>query len=302
MATVLGLYAYWGGSNKVSDKLAIDKINQTLATLSTQANLDPDSVMLAFSQLEKELAYSAPAQAKLGGLYSELGMFDNAIASFEQALDLNPQDSDYLEQWIYSHSLRQGGKLPKAVREEAESLVAKDPQKYNIINLLAIDDYFHENYLKAITQWQHLLVADTELKPEQMIRIQSAIKTAEEKLDKNIEKSSAGIAFKVNVKLKEASNSQIGPDDTVFLFVRHKMGSKMPLAVLKKRADELPFTVCLDDKHMMVPGSKFIPGTEVEVVAKISKSGDPLQKDGDIVSKSATLTVQEGESVVEFVL
>lgn len=298
----MGLYLFWGGVSQIEDKLAIDKIDSLLKDLATSNQISPEQVKSAFAKLEKTVDYSSPALAKLGGLYCELSLFDSAIACYEKAMVKEPDNTAYLEQWIYSYSLRFEGKLPEAVRKRAEDLIQADPQKYNIINLLAIDDFFREKYADAISQWQHLLMADPALSQEQITRIQNAIKTAQEKQSKILSKSKNDIAFKIKVRVKEASKSQIAPQDTVFLFVRSKIGSKMPLAVLKKKAHEIPFTVCLDDKQMMIPGAKFVLGSEVEVVAKISKSGDPLNKEGDIISSSTSLTVKPGESAVEIIL
>jgi cytochrome c-type biogenesis protein CcmH len=297
LSGVLALYHYWGASSKVADQIAIDKINNTLVALSQDTQLDPNKVVTTFKQLETELGYSDPALAKLGNLYLELSLHDAAIACFDKAHKKNPQEGSYQEQWIYSHSLRDAGKLPTSVRQLAENVVATHPHKYNLINLLAIDDYFRGNYEKAVFQWQHLLSNDPDLKPEQLTRIQSAIKTAQEKMP-GVVKS----ILKVKVGLNQPLKLNIKPEETVFLFVRQKNGSKMPLAVLKKRVSDLPFVISLDDTHMMIEGSQFIAGTEVEVVAKISKSGDALNKQGDILSKSESCLVKEGETFVELLL
>jgi cytochrome c-type biogenesis protein CcmH len=75
--------------------------------------------------------------------------------------------------------------------------------------------------------------------------------------------------------------------DTVFIFARAVEGSRMPLAVLRIPARDLPKDFRLDDSMGMAPGVKLSAAPAVIVEARISKSGNALPQAGDLSGKSA---------------
>jgi len=84
--------------------------------------------------------------------------------------------------------------------------------------------------------------------------------------------------------------SKVAPDDTVFIFARAAPTSpdspRMPLAILKRKASELPITFILDDSTAMADQFKLSRFELVVVGARISKSGNALPQSGDLVGQS----------------
>ncbi|HVR94239.1 MAG TPA: c-type cytochrome biogenesis protein CcmI, partial [Casimicrobiaceae bacterium] len=66
-------------------------------------------------------------------------------------------------------------------------------------------------------------------------------------------------------------------------------GPRMPLAVLRIPAKELPRDFSLDDSMSMAPGVKLSAAPSVIVEARISKSGNALPQSGDLFGRSAPL-------------
>ena len=89
-------------------------------------------------------------------------------------------------------------------------------------------------------------------------------------------------SIKVTVRLSPALAGKAAPGDVVFIFARAAQGSKMPLAIVRKLAKELPVTVTLDDSMAMVPDMKMSSFPELVIGARISKSGDAITKPGDL--------------------
>ncbi len=75
----------------------------------------------------------------------------------------------------------------------------------------------------------------------------------------------------------------------MFIFARAVDGPRMPLAVLRIPARELPAEFKLDDSMGMAPGVKLSTTPAVVVEARISKSGNALPQPGDLFGRSATL-------------
>ncbi len=85
--------------------------------------------------------------------------------------------------------------------------------------------------------------------------------------------------------------------EVLFVFARPAEGAPMPLAVIRKRASDLPLTVTLDDSLAMAPGRKLSDADQVVVGARIALSGTPAASSGDLQGFSAPVTPGRGTTV-----
>lgn len=295
-------YWQWGGALALQDATSLTVLSATLEKATTDPNTSSDEMLATFEKLENDLDYSALALAQLGSIYNQLGLFDRSIAIYERAIKLNT-DPEYKVQWIYSHSLKHQGKLPNVVRDEAEKIIKTYPEQKSLINLLAIDDYFQGHFEEAIKGWVHLLTVDQELSAAQRQTMENAI--AKAKLQSGISHVPTQIDeifFKVKVSLSPSLTALVAEDDTVFVFIKSKEENQPPLAVMRKRASELPFEIDLGNKQSMMGGITLKTGLEVKVVAKISKSGNPLEKKSELRGISPSIVIKSGAHPVELVI
>lgn len=100
------------------------------------------------------------------------------------------------------------------------------------------------------------------------------------------------------VQLAPALAAKVAPTDTVFIFARAANGPRMPLAILKRRAGELPITFTLDDSTAMSPEMKLSKFPSVIVGARISRSGDAMPQSGDLTGQAGPVAVGAGKLVV----
>ena len=68
----------------------------------------------------------------------------------------------------------------------------------------------------------------------------------------------------------------------MFVFARPADGSRMPLALLRVKARDLPLAFTLDDSSAMLPDRKLSDHALVIVGARISKSGNAAPQSGDL--------------------
>ena len=109
-------------------------------------------------------------------------------------------------------------------------------------------------------------------------------------------------SIKVTVKLGPALAGKAAPGDTVFIFARAAQGPKMPLAVVRKQAKELPITVTLDDSMAMVPDMKMSGFPQLVIGARVSKSGDAIPQPGDLEGYATPLKTGVAVVVIDFVV
>ncbi len=107
----------------------------------------------------------------------------------------------------------------------------------------------------------------------------------------------AGATLEVAVTLDPALGDRVAPGDTLFVFARAAQGPRMPLAIVRRQAGELPLTVTLDDSQAMAPNFRLSAFPEVMVGARISKSGDATPQPGDLQGGVAGVRVGQDRRV-----
>ena len=81
-------------------------------------------------------------------------------------------------------------------------------------------------------------------------------------------------------------------EGTVFVIARPP-GGGMPYAVIRRPAALLPLGVRLDDTTAMNPALKLSDAAEIQVVVRLSRSGDPTPAAGDWEWQSEALPVTD---------
>ena len=99
------------------------------------------------------------------------------------------------------------------------------------------------------------------------------------------------------VHIDQSVLSDVSATDTVFVFARAVNGPRMPLAVLRKKAGEIPFEFELDDSMAMSPEAKLSGFQSVIVGARISNSGDVTATQGDLEGYSDIVDVEDENDV-----
>ncbi len=92
-----------------------------------------------------------------------------------------------------------------------------------------------------------------------------------------------------SVSLAPALAAKVKPGDTLFIFARAAEGPRMPLAILKHQASELPLSFKLNDSMAMQPQMKLSAFASVVLTARISSSGGATPQSGDLVGQSAAV-------------
>lgn len=93
--------------------------------------------------------------------------------------------------------------------------------------------------------------------------------------------SDGSTGLKLKVSLNPTLEKEISAASPVFIFVRAAENPGPPLAVVRKKVDELPFEIALNDSHAMIPGKTISSAKNIIVGVRISISGSPERQPGD---------------------
>lgn len=101
------------------------------------------------------------------------------------------------------------------------------------------------------------------------------------------------------VKLADSLAGRVAATDTLFIYARAAQGSRMPLAILRGGARELPKAFDLDDSMGMAPNVRLSETPSVVIEARVSKAGNAMAQPGDLIGTSAPVAPgAKGVSIV----
>jgi cytochrome c-type biogenesis protein CcmH len=226
----------------------------------------------------------------LGRSYASMERFPEAADAYAKAAVRTPRDAQLLADLAEALAMARGRNL----EGEPEKLLARalelEPQNLKALALAGTAAFGRRDYRAAATHWEKmvpLVPADS----EEARSIRASVDEARALLSQK--------PLQGRVSLSKKILPHVSPDDTVFIFARALEGPPMPLAVLRKQVRDLPFAFALDDSMAMAPGIKLSAHARVIVGARVSKSGEPAPKPGDLQGTSAPVTNDaQGVSVV----
>lgn len=98
--------------------------------------------------------------------------------------------------------------------------------------------------------------------------------------DPGVPNSAVGGVVTISPKLK----GTVSAGDTLFVVAKAPDGSGSPLAVGRYKGGDFPIEFRLDDSAAIMPGRTISQFSEVQISAKISKSGSAEPAKGDILA------------------
>jgi cytochrome c-type biogenesis protein CcmH len=223
---------------------------------------------------------------------------DAARQAFEQALRLAPDDAQARVDLADALAQAQGAVLAGRPIELIREALAIDPKLPKALALAGAYEVGRGDAAAAIGHWTRLvevLPADS----EQRRQVESFVADLKAGRTPRVAAaapgpSDAAAALRGRVELERRLAGRVQPDDTVFVVARALDASGRPtgapLAVLRARGADLPLEFALDDRSAMSPAatlSSLAPGTQVVVIARVSRSGEAGARTGDLQGASA---------------
>jgi cytochrome c-type biogenesis protein CcmH len=266
-----------GGAHEMADPKELERMVVALA-----------------EKLEKE-PDNPKGWSMLARSYKVMGRSVEAEKAFERAGSFIDDDASMLAAYADVVATNAGGSLAGKPTTLIQKALKADPDHPMALWLSGTADLEAKKYGQALQTWERLAAMlppgseDARMLEGAIndVRVRSGLAA---KAPSTAVAAAAGGNVSGTVELDPALKGKAGPNDTVMVVARLP-GTRMPLAAVRLRASELPVKFVLDDSQSMNPQSPLSAATEVEVEARISKSGMAKAESGDLISAAQTVKV-----------
>lgn len=262
---------------------------QALQPHVTQAPVTLDA---AVARLQDELQrnpQAAEGWQLLGRALAAQGKPEQARDAFARAARLLPDDPDALVEAAQSRSLADPQRrLDQEAVALLEHALALQPSHQRARWFLGVAQRQRGQPALAAATWEPLLTqVDASTANSLRAQINAARSEAGQpplQADTPAAPASAGVNVEVSLDPDLATRVQLSGDATVFVIARQAGGPPMPVAVQKHTLQDLPLRVTLGDADSPMPTMKLSALKEVELIARLSASGNAQRGEGDLES------------------
>lgn len=262
-----------------------EQIETMISDLKRRLDKEPDNV---------------EAWALLARTHYTVGDFAQAAAAYARLSVLLPNDADLMADYADALAMSQGRNFAGEPSALVRRALAIDPTQWKALAMAGAEAFEQKNYAAAIDYWQRLQKVTPPDLPMAK-QLQDGIDQARQlALSGTLAPSTKGVpgsgapagrAVSGTVTLSPSLLSKVQPEDSVFIFARPADGSRMPVAVVRARASELPLQFTLDDSRAMAPTAKISNLAEVIVSARVSRSGNAIPTSGDLEAPTEKVKV-----------
>lgn len=267
------------------------------ADAERQAGLAQIAAMVdKLAQRLKDQPDDAQGWVMLARSYNVLGRFDDAVPAYRRAMALNPKDAGLLADYADALAAQNGGRPTDEALQSIDRALALDPAQPKALALSGTVAFDRGDFATAAKQWQKIadaLPPGSEFRAQVMENVDEARRRGglapATKSTGPARKSDAAAgpeALTGTVALSPSLAAKASPSDTVFVLARAE-GARMPLAVVRATVADLPLSFTLDDRMAMTQAGKLSGVAKAVVVARVSKSGNPIAQPGDLSGESA---------------
>ncbi len=279
----LGLYMYWGASEKVELTLSLAEqpktVEDMIKRLEDTVRLQPESV---------------DAWYFLGRTYMSEQRPKEAAHAYEKTIELVGRQPDLLGQWAQALYFANGNKWSAELQSLLDEALSQDPNEATSLGLLGIAAFEDKRFQDAIDAWTQLSKSLDPQDPSYQA-IQTGIERARSSLAETPQANAETNATQdtaaaepapatvsdykllIDVTISDEMLKQTSGTDTVFVFARAESGPPMPLAAKRLTVADLPASIALTDEDSLLPQLKLSSIGRVKLQASVSSSGDAMQ-------------------------
>jgi cytochrome c-type biogenesis protein CcmH len=303
VAISAGLYRSQGSPDAPSAGSEPADVSDALASLAQKLKKNPDDL---------------EGWKMLGRSYMAVENFAGAVGALEHAIKLDGgKDAETLTALGESLLAGNGGGIAGRVATLFENALSIDGDSQKALFYGGIGAFNRGDAELAATRWERLLSLNPPAEIEGVLRqriaewrgenVATAMPAGHPPITTETEPGQTpapieqpGVVLSVNVSIADTANVPAGA--MAFLIARDPAQPSPPIAVKRLNTSDLPTTVNFADTDSMVAGRSLSGFAEVELIVRVSMSGQRTQQSGDWIgvrivkpteNKNVTLVIDE---------
>jgi len=315
LAVAFAISALWQNSRRLALALAIglplaaaglyylkgtpEALKPDALTAHLQA--PPKNMDEAVAQLQARLTTNpndVEAQVLLARAYMAQEKFDLARDAYAKATAMQPDDTDLGVE--YAESLLRASpdhRFPPNAVAMLDKAIAANPQNQRALFFIGLNQMLSNQLKEAAATWESLLPLLDPAAAASLREQIDAVRAAANLPPLPPTSAASGPTLAITVQIDPTLASLAAPGDSVFVFARRVDGSGPPVAVKRIALDKLPLQVSLSDADSPMPAGKLSEQKTVQVMARLSKSGNALAASGDVETDPVTVTVADAKPI-----
>lgn len=266
---------------------ALPEIEEMVAGLAQRLQQDPDD--LAGWKL-------------LGRSYVELKNFPGAIAAYERAIELESgRNGQTLSDLGETLLLRDPQMLNGRSRQLFESALAVEPGNQKALFYAGMAAVQRGDGELGASYWETLLAGSPPeniraILREQIAQLRGQAPPTAGAAPGGGAQSSEVIT--VRVSLDDSAAAVVPADSTVFIIARDPAQPSPPIAAVRRKVNELPAEVTIGDSDAMIPGRVPSGYAQLEIIARVSMSGEPIAQSGDWFGQQVVTSAESSDTSI----
>ncbi len=288
-------------------EIELQKAARVLELQDAPAEEMQDFIQLLNSRLLSE-AEDTNSWYLLGHAHLKQGSFPQAVRAFSKLSALVRGDVNVDTSLAQARYMADDGNISTENRTAMLNILKRAPHQPLILEMLAIEAFKLRDASAAIRYLEQGLAGG--LTGQRAESFRSGIQRAREMAsgnpvsntdlsagtDNGVEQNGEGARILVQLSLDPSI--QASADTVVFVIAREQGGMPMPLAVKRLRVGDLPVELQFTDADAMVQSRLLSQFETVELVARLSYSGQPSLQPGDIETRLGDIVVARSDAPI----
>lgn len=248
------------------------RIADALANLEEATPSEVEALLVAIEARSELKPDNVEYLSLLGEYYTAQNDHVQALVVYEQLLEAFPESPEILARVAQAEYLSGDRELTSRARRRAEAALAINPGQRSALGTLGMAAFESGDYAAAVGYWERLMITEVPGTPGYQM-LTTIIAEARER--GGILEETAPVPSGPGVEVEVGLPEGVAVSGTVFILARPSGAEqRMPTAVVRRDATQLPLSVRLDDASSMA-GQTLSSLALVDIEVQVSPSGQP---------------------------
>ncbi|MEI6734703.1 MAG: tetratricopeptide repeat protein [Comamonadaceae bacterium] len=310
LVAVVVAVAYLYGSGRAVQNQASSPLPGPAKSLKALSDEQLERMIVQASSQTQREPKNTSAWAMLAHSYEMLGKFAEAVNAYTKLAQLLPNDAQVLADYADVLAVTNGRSFKGEPLNLLKRALAVDSKNTKVLVLMGSASAQEKDYAQALDYYQRARLVTKD--PTVLLQIEASVAQtkalsgefpvaelgpARAASEPGVVGAKVAAQVSGRVSLSSDLRARAPAQATLFLYARPADGSRMPVALLRKKVSDLPFDFRLDDSMAMDPSHGLSTQSMVVIVARISMRGNVTPQSGDFEGSSAPVPV--GNSAVK---